>query len=44
MAVCFAIDESAAKNGSPTKVDYEVLRGAGAAAGPQATPDDSRGR
>jgi hypothetical protein len=24
MAVCFAIDESAAKNGSPVKVDYKV--------------------
>ena len=44
MAVCFAIDESAASNGSPVKVDYEVSRGAGAAAGSQATPDDSRGR
>ena len=32
MAVCFAIDESAARDGSPVKVDYEVMREAGAAA------------
>jgi hypothetical protein len=24
MAVCFAIDESAKKNGTPVKVDYQV--------------------
>jgi len=24
MAVCFAIDESAANNGKPVKVDYKV--------------------
>ena len=33
MALCFAIDESAAKDGARVKVDYEVMRGAGAAAG-----------
>jgi predicted dehydrogenase len=31
MAVCFAIDESAANDGARVKVDYEVMRGAGAA-------------
>src|SRR5205814_509626 len=33
MALCFAIDASAAKDGARVKVDYEVMRGAGAAAG-----------
>ena len=36
MALCFAIDESASRNGTQVRVDYEVSRGAGAAA-PAAT-------